>query len=288
MLGLKKVYHHLIWILKGIQVFTLVGKSGTGKSFRAKLIAQKYGIDLIIDDGLLIRDQKILAGRSAKREKNKLAAIKTAFFNDPVHAEEVIDALENEKFKRILLIGTSVRMIKMITRRLNLPNPHKIINIEDIATKDEIEAAQRSRNNEGKHIIPVPLIEVKMNYPHVIFESVRIFFKKSFRPLRKGRVFEKTVVRPEYSERGKVTISKAAISQMVLHCVDEFDSTLKVEKIIVKQDIYHYKLEVILNVPYGTQIVGTMHKLQRYILVNIERYTGLILDEVNVTIGSLS
>jgi ABC-type oligopeptide transport system ATPase subunit len=35
------------------KVFALVGGSGTGKSFRAKLVAQKYGIDFIIDDGLL-------------------------------------------------------------------------------------------------------------------------------------------------------------------------------------------------------------------------------------------
>ena len=55
--------------MRGVTVFALVGRSGTGKSFRAKLVAQKFGIDLIIDDGLLIRDQKIIAGRSAKREK---------------------------------------------------------------------------------------------------------------------------------------------------------------------------------------------------------------------------
>ena len=51
--------------LKGIQVYALVGESGTGKSFRAKLVAQKYRIDLIIDDGLVIKDDKIIAGYSA-------------------------------------------------------------------------------------------------------------------------------------------------------------------------------------------------------------------------------
>jgi adenylate kinase family enzyme len=51
-----------IWTLRGIKTIALIGESGTGKSFRAKLVAQKYGIDLIIDDGLLIRDNRILAG----------------------------------------------------------------------------------------------------------------------------------------------------------------------------------------------------------------------------------
>jgi ABC-type transporter Mla maintaining outer membrane lipid asymmetry ATPase subunit MlaF len=64
------------------EILCIIGKSGTGKSFRAKLLAQKYGIELIVDDGLLIRDQKILAGRSAKKEKAYMAAVKTALFHD--------------------------------------------------------------------------------------------------------------------------------------------------------------------------------------------------------------
>ncbi|MDY2756646.1 MAG: hypothetical protein SOU88_09485, partial [Candidatus Treponema excrementipullorum] len=50
-----------------ITVFALVGPSGTGKSFRAKLLADKHGLEAIIDDGLLIQNDKILAGQSAKR-----------------------------------------------------------------------------------------------------------------------------------------------------------------------------------------------------------------------------
>jgi ABC-type dipeptide/oligopeptide/nickel transport system ATPase component len=56
--------------LKRIKVFALVGASGTGKSFRAKLVAQKHEIEYIIDDGLLIKNNRILAGHSAKKRKN--------------------------------------------------------------------------------------------------------------------------------------------------------------------------------------------------------------------------
>ncbi len=288
MLNLKRGLHHLIWVIKGVQVFALIGKSGTGKSFRAQLISQKYGIELIIDDGLIIRDQKILAGKSAKKEKVRLTATKTALFIDPDHAQEVRNVLNSEHFKRILLIGTSLRMVKRITQTLDLPNPHKIINIDDVATEDEIEIARRARNDEGKHIIPVPSIEVKRNYPHIFFETVKILFRRSLRINRNRNVFEKTVVRPEYSKRGRVTISENSLSQMVVHCVNEFDTSLKVKKIIVKEDRYRYNLEVILDIPYGTQIAGAIHKLQRYILENIERFTGLILEEVNITIGRVS
>ena len=64
-----KLISDVLNFVKGITVYALVGGSGTGKSYRAKLIAQKHGLEAIIDDGLLIRDDKILAGHSAKKEK---------------------------------------------------------------------------------------------------------------------------------------------------------------------------------------------------------------------------
>lgn len=168
---------HLVWLLRGVQVFALVGRSGTGKSFRAKLVAEKYGIELIIDDGLLIRDQKIIAGRSAKREKLFLSAIKTALFEDPAHLREVREAIDREKFRRILLIGTSERMVRKIAGRLGLPTPSKVLSIEQLASKEEIETAIKSRT-EGKHVIPVPSIEIRQNYPQFVYDSVKVFFKK--------------------------------------------------------------------------------------------------------------
>jgi ABC-type dipeptide/oligopeptide/nickel transport system ATPase component len=54
-----------LFAMRRIKVYALTGESGTGKSFRAILVAQKYGVELIIDDGLLIKDNHILAGLSA-------------------------------------------------------------------------------------------------------------------------------------------------------------------------------------------------------------------------------
>ena len=78
MLGTKSFLHHISLFFKGIKVFALVGKSGTGKSFRAQLVAQRFGIEIIIDDGLAIKDQRILGGKSAKKEKRQYTAVKTA------------------------------------------------------------------------------------------------------------------------------------------------------------------------------------------------------------------
>ena len=59
-------------------VYALVGESGTGKSYRSKGLMEQYGIRAIIDDGLLIQDDKIIAGRSAKREKTYMGAVRVA------------------------------------------------------------------------------------------------------------------------------------------------------------------------------------------------------------------
>jgi uncharacterized alkaline shock family protein YloU/adenylate kinase family enzyme len=284
---ISSFYYHLVWLLKGIKVFALVGRSGTGKSFRAMLLARKYNISFIVDDGLLIKDQKILAGKSSKREKAYLSAIKTALFNDEKHAAEVKKILKKQDFKRILIIGTSIGMVKKISRNLDLPAPSRIINIQDIATEEEIQSAINARKLEGKHIIPVPAIEVKRNYPSMIYETIKIFLKKSIFKPKKSNIFEKTVVRPEFSKRGRMHISETALSQMVLHCVNEFDPDLHIEKVMLKHNQEGYTMGVFLEVPFGISLSSSIPQLQNYILDNIENYTGMILKEVNITVSHI-
>lgn len=285
-----RIISDLFWFFKGVKVYALVGESGTGKSFRAKLVAQKYGIDLIIDDGLLIRDNRILAGHSAKKEKTFLAAVKVALFDDKAHRDEVARKLQTEKFKKILILGTSIKMVNKIAARLQLSQPSKIIKIEDIATQEEIEKAIRTRKIEGKHVIPVPSIEVKRNYPNIFYDAIRVFLKRGVLPPvgASTKVHEKSVVRPEYSKRGKVIISEAALSQMVIHCVDEFNPNIGIKKIVVKEDGQGYRLVITIDVPYGTQLSGNIHELQQYLIDNIERYTGILIEEVNIIIDKIT
>ena len=181
------------------RTLALVGKSGTGKSHKAQAIAQRFGVDLIIDDGLLIKGQSILAGRSAKREKGILSAIKTAVFANPDQIADVKKALAQNSYRRILIIGTSVKMVMRIAGTLDLLPIRRIIRIEQVSTRQEIAHALRVRAEQGKHIIPVPAVAVKRSYPHIFFESVKTLLKgrKGLRRTEET-VVEKTVVRPEY------------------------------------------------------------------------------------------
>ena len=66
-----------------MEVFGFIGASGTGKSHHALVVAYDHDIQAIIDDGLLIDHNRIVAGRSAKEETNRLKAVRRAIFNKP-------------------------------------------------------------------------------------------------------------------------------------------------------------------------------------------------------------
>lgn len=275
----------------GLTVMALVGESGTGKSFKSKLLAQKYNIDAIIDDGLLIQNDKILGGRSAKTEKTYMGAVRIALFDDKDHRDEVAKIIKKSKIKRLLLLGTSEKMVTKIATRLQVPPPEKIIHIEDIATREEIDKAIRSRQVEGKHVIPVPAIEIQRNYSQIFYDSIKVFFSKPamlFGKKKNQKTFEKSVVTPEFSKKGRVSISEAALTQMTIHCVQEFDSKIRIKKFIIKTNNRGYRLVITIDVPFGKQLTGEIYKLQSYIVDNIEKYTGILIEEVSIVIDKIT
>ena len=282
----------IVQALKPCTVYALVGESGTGKSFRSKLLAEKYGIDSIIDDGLLIQNDKILAGHSAKREKTYMGAVRVALFDDKEHRDEIARALKKAHIKKILILGTSEKMVLKIAMRLQLPQPQKIIRIEDIATREEIEKAIKSRQVEGKHVIPVPSIEIKRNYPQIFSNSIKVFFRKNKLFAKKdqndGKLFEKSIVQPEFSKKGRIEISEAALTQMVMHCVSECDEAVRVKKMTIKTDSRGYRIIILIDVPFGTQLTGKIHKMQQYIIDKIESYTGILIEEVSIVIDKIT
>lgn len=274
-----------------ITVYALVGESGTGKSFRSKLLAEEYSINAIIDDGLLIQDDKILAGRTAKKEKTYMGAVRAALFDDKDHRDEVARVLKTAHIKKLLIIGTSEKMVSKIAMRLQIPQPSKIINIKDIATDEEIQKAIKSRQVEGKHVIPVPSIEIKKSYPQIFSNSMHDFFqgRKFFKKKTQGdKMLEKSIVKTEFSKKGRLEISEAALTQMVMHCVAEAEPEIVIKKIVIKTNAHGYRLIITLDIPFGTQLTGKIHKLQQYIIDKIESYTGILIEEVSIIIDKIT
>lgn len=288
---MAEFFNQLLQNFKPITVYALVGESGTGKSFRSKLLAEEYSIHAIIDDGLLIIDEKIIAGHTAKREKTYMGAVRAALFDDKEQRDEVVKAFRKSHLKKILLLGTSEKMVSKIATRLQLPQPQKIIKIEDISTTEDIQKAIKSRQVEGKHVIPVPSIEVQKSYPQIFSNSIHDFFNKKNifkKSMNKGKMIEKSIVQPEFSKKGRIEISEAALTQMVMHCVQECSPDVKIKKILIKTNNRGYKLIVTIDVPFGTQLTGKVHKLQQYIIDKIETFTGILIEEVSIVIDKIT
>lgn len=286
-----KNFNDIYWFFKGIKVFALVGESGTGKSFRAKVLAQKYGIELIIDDGLLIKDDRIIAGHSAKREQSFLAAVRVALFDEKSHRDTIAKALQGQKYKKVLILGTSEKMVNKIAVRLQIPQPQKIIRIEEIATREEIEKAMRSRRVEGKHVIPVPSTEIQKSYPQIFYDRVRVLLKKkqvAIPAMNSARVYEKSVVRPEFSKVGRINISEAALNQLVVQCIRDYNKKIKIKKLTIKTEAEGYRLVIIIDVPFGVQLASTIQQMQEYIVENIERITGILIEDIHIIIDKVT
>jgi len=282
----KKIFSKLNRNLKRVRVYALVGSSGTGKSFRARLIMEKYNIPLMVDDGLLIRDQSVLAGKSAKRETNRFKAIKRAILEDLDHARILREALAREDYSSVLLIGTSDKMVQRIAERLHLHNPDQTIYINDIATQEEIAAARNSRKVEGKHVIPVPVIEVRNEPGHHILESIQFFLKSHPLLFWRSRKVEKTIVQPQYSRRGRLTLSEAALSQMILHTIHEFNEQVEIEKIIIDDSCEpYYEVEIRLSLPFGISVPEILSRLHEYIITHVERFSGIHLRNLDLNVN---
>ena len=158
-----------------IKVYGFVGPSGTGKSYRAQFVAGENNIKYIIDDGLFINDNKIIAGTSAKKADTKIETVKHALFLNKLEQAEIQKAIEEYKPESIMILGTSDGMVQKIAHNLALPEITKIIHIEDVATPEEMERAHNVRVTEGKHVIPVPTFEIKKDFSGYILDPLQIF-----------------------------------------------------------------------------------------------------------------
>ncbi len=219
-----------------MEVYALIGASGTGKSHNANSVMEQYHIEMMIDDGLLIKDGKKMAGTSAKAEETTVAAVKRAIFHDPIHASQVRERIAQLEPKKILILGTSERMIDRITEALGLPQVKYKIFIQDIATPEQIELAQTMRR-EGKHVIPLPSIEVKKDIPNYWIDSIFGFMTKKNKEKDKDKsgsmaADDKCIVRPRFSQLGRLTIAENAIEQIVRYNLlqqEEFDRGAKIQ-----------------------------------------------------------
>ncbi|MHB8172674.1 MAG: Asp23/Gls24 family envelope stress response protein [Thermincolia bacterium] len=271
-----------------MEVFALVGSSGTGKSHRAIKVAYENKIDLIIDDGLLISGDRIMAGISAKNQTTRMAAIKTALFTNDQHTEEARQILAKVKPERVLILGTSREMVCRIARRLDIPKPDRFFFIEEIASDREIKSAIHNRNLYGRHVVPAPAAEVKKRFPVTFLETLPVNFSGHESIPRKKAWAEQTVVRPNYNGLGGVYIMDRVIEKMAHWVIEQANSTVQINKIKVNGLPGGVEMKVELVVTYGQHIPSIVEDLIEVIKEKIYFFTGLQVERLDVMVAGIS
>ena len=275
-----------------MEVIAFFGPPGTGKSDRALVVAYENKASCIIDDGILIYHSRIVAGKSAKREESRLKAVRRAIFWDAEQREEVRQALEKINPKRVLILGTSDRMVETICKALGLPNPSKYIRIQDVARPDEMLKAKEARNKEGKHVIPVPTMELKPYFKGYLIDPLRFFRnRKKEMPKRFSENEERSVVRPVFSYYGKLSFSDRVIESLVYYAVRDMKKIrityVRSEKSTGQMNGLILFIDVSVKPGTPQEIKKIIHTMRDRIQREIEHTTGMSLDtiKVNVTTG---
>ena len=267
-----------------MKVYALVGKSGTGKSHHSMWVARENNIDYIIDDGLLVSDNQIIAGKSAKREPTKVASVRRAIFSDKIYQDEVKKAITDYNIQSLLIIGTSERMANKIADAIGVSPIEKFIYIEDVSTPEEMKIANEMRTKHGKHVIPVPTFEVKKQFSGYFIDPMVQFFNRKNHTI----VEEKTVMRPTYSYLGDYKISHKAIFDICSYETSRFPSMYKLLKLKSSTTKGNRLiLDIELSLRYPCNVVEEARKIADTVKESIEYHTSITVKYVNIYVKTL-
>ena len=262
------------------KVYAFVGPSGTGKSYRAQMVANENNIQYIIDDGLLIHENDVVAGNSAKKAPTKIETVKKAIFVDENDREAMKEALKKYKPESILILGTSDDMVEKIATNLGLSLPEKTIYIHQVATDTEMETAKRIRTTEGKHVIPVPTFEIKRDFSGYILDPLQIF--KFNGRTQEPYISEKSIIRPTFSYLGNFKISDTVFRQIAEYVANRTEGIHRLSRVRVESTISGMIIYMEVYVIYGYNIINVLKEFKQKTKKEIERLTTMNVQEVSV------
>lgn len=264
-----------------MEVYAFIGSSGTGKSHNAQRIAEDNNIDYIIDDALLISKTKVLAGKSAKTELTKIGSVKAAIFNDISRRNIMKKTIKSSNIDKILVLGTSDGMIDLIVKNLGLPNVKQRIYIEDVTSAEDMNIAKKIRMEEGKHVVPVPTLEIKEQFSGYLLDPLKIFEKKD------KTYHEKSVIRPTFSYLGKFNISDKVIKDIIEYSIRDTKGISKVNKISIDKYVDGIKITIEINVTYGSNIKESTKQLYSVIAKDVNHITGINIFSIDVMVKGI-
>ena len=156
----------------------------------------------------------------------------------------------------------------------------KIIYIDEVATKREMEAAKRERTTAGKHVIPVPSFEVKPSFSGFILDPLQVFNTSHF---KNNKVEEKSIVRPTFSYFGNFTISDKVFRQIIEYKAKENKNITELLAVRLSKSSAGPSFRVEVEVKYGINIFKELEKFKQVCTDEIEELTTMNVRNFEVT-----
>ncbi|MFZ5595627.1 MAG: Asp23/Gls24 family envelope stress response protein [Bacillota bacterium] len=271
-----------------MEVSALIGPSGTGKSHRAIMVAHLTNSEIIIDDGLIIKGDTILFGHTAKKQPTRIGAIKAALFLDDDLAAKARETIENINPGGVLILGTSLGMVRKIALTLGLPEITRVIDIHDVATPEEIKKARINRTRFSRHVIPAPTMAVRKSFPGTLIDPLMVLMRKEMDSSAVSKSWlEQSVVRPSFTYYGKLTISESAIASIVSLSSSETSGVKSPGKIHVAQTEDGLVIDISPVLYYGIYLPGVCKKIQERVKERLEYMTGLSIKAINILVKDI-
>lgn len=262
-----------------MDIYSFSGPSGTGKSSYALEFAYQHNIEAIIDDGLLIINGVIKAGTSAKFEKIMIKAVKRAIFTESQHVLDVQQALKEQQPKKLLIIGTSDKMTKLIAKRLELNSINKFYHIDEFRSRQQMKMARFVRKTEGQHIMPIPVTQIEQNFfKRLVLKGFEIFSTK------REKIGETAIVQPDFHNE-LVTFQKKDFIQQIRKSCEQAKIVADIHKI-------HFSLyplpKTVITISYSAKeiesLVEKIAQLQNQINIDFNEQFEIEFIEIRIEI----
>lgn len=177
-------------------------------------------------------------------------------------------------------------MIGKITAALSLPLPKKYIRIQDIARPEEMQRAHDARHKEGKHVIPVPTMELAPEFKGYLIDPLRTLFHRG----RGGdERMEKSVVRPVFSYYGKLTFANRVVRALVNYSLRDMKDDLQVHSVSSQKtqgmtNGIILSLDVTVRGGSPQKVKETVHEARRRVQKEIEYTTGMYVEKIKISV----
>lgn len=178
-----------------------------------------------------------------------------------------------------------------IAKALDLPMPAKYIRIEDVAKPEDMLKASEARHKEGKHVIPVPTMELKPYFKGYMVDPLRFLRYRKKESKRFSEWNERSVVRPVFSYYGKLTFSDKVIESLVNYAAGGL-KRIKIRHVRSKKSESQVNglilyLDVTVRTGTPQEIRDVIHTMRDKVQREIEYTTGMSLEsmKINITTG---